>query len=365
VSPHPPRPVALNRANLHRCKCLTNITPDELVEAIEACHDAGWTDGLPVVPPTPERVTVMLGRWSAVRDEAVAVLPPARGVATFERIAANAVMAGCRPEHFAVVVAGVRAIARRRFLLDEVVTTVHAAAPAFVVSGPLAVQIGMEGSTGALGPGNRANAAIGRALSLCIRNIAGGVPGKLDAATHGHPGKLGFCFTENTELSPWEPIAVALGGAPAETYVLAKATDAPLCIADMGHDRAEAILATIAASVAIPGTYNAFFREELWLVMSPEHAHVLAAEGLTRHDVAAYMHQHAVIPAGQLRRSGVYGFIDDAVRQAWLDEAADDEPIPIVDRPDRVITIVAGGPYGGYTAALFGNGSHVLQKVES
>ena len=338
---------------------------DELVEAIEACHDAGWTDGLPVVPPTPERVDAMLGRWRADRDEAVAVLPPARGVATFERIAANAVLAGCRPEHFPVVVAGIRAIARRRFLLDEVVTTVHAAAPAFVVSGPLAARIGMQGSTGALGPGNRANVTIGRALSLCIRNIAGGVPGKLDAATHGHPGKLGFCFTENLDLSPWDPIAVALGGEPDHTYIVAKATDAPLCIADMGHDRAEAILATLAASVAIPGTYNAFFREELWLVMSPEHAQVIAAEGLGRDDVARYVHEHAVIPAGRLRTSGVYGFIDDAVRQAWLDDASDDDLIPIVDRPERVIIIVAGGPYGGYTAALFGNGRHVMERIEA
>ena len=307
----------------------------------------------------------MLGRWRAVRDEVVAVLPPARGVATFERIAANAVMAGCLPEYFPVVVTGIQAIARRRFLLDEVVTTVHSAAPAFVVSGPLAAKIGMEGSTGVLGPGNRANATIGRALSLCIRNIAGGVPGRLDAATHGHPGKLSFCFTENTELSPWEPIAVALGGDANETYVLAKATDAPMCIADMGHDRAEAILATLAASVAIPGTYNAFFREELWLIMSPEHAQVIAAEGLTRDDIARYLHEHAVIPAGQLRRSGVYGFIDDAVRQAWIDDAPDDEPIPVVDRPEHVLTIVAGGPYGGYTAALFGNGLHVLHKIET
>jgi hypothetical protein len=338
---------------------------DDLVAAIEACHDAGWTDGLPVVPPTPSRVDAMLGRWSTARGDAVAVLPPARGVATFERIAANAVMAGCRPEHFPVVVAGIRAIARRRFLLDEVVTTVHAAAPTFVVSGPLAAQIGMEGAAGVLGPGNRANASIGRALALCIRNIAGGVPGKLDAATHGHPGKLGLCFTENTELSPWEPIAVALGGEPDATYVLAKATDAPLCIADMGHDRAHAILATLAASVAIPGTYNAFFREELWLVMSPEHAQVIAAEGLTRDDVARYIHEHAVLPAGQLRSSGVYGFIDDAIRQEWVDEAGDGDLISIVDRPERVIIIVAGGAYGGYTAALFGNGLHVLQKIDA
>jgi hypothetical protein len=338
---------------------------DELLETLEDLHAAGWTDGLPVVPPTPQRVAAMLGDLLARRDEAVAVLPPSRGVATLERIAANCVMAGCLPAHLEVVVAGIRAIARSRFRLENVVTTVHAEGPFFVVSGPLAQALGMNGAAGALGPGNRANAAIGRALALCVRNIAGGRTGHLDAATHGQPAKLGLCFTENQELSPFPPLAVALGGEADRSYVVAKAGDAPLCIADMGHDTPEAIMGTIAASVAIPGAYNAFFREELWLVMGPEHAEILAAHGWDRADIGRFLFSHATIPAGRLRRSGLYGFIDDALRPDWLDAADDADPIPIVDAPERVVTVVAGGAYGGYTAVLFGNGVHAMEEIRT
>jgi hypothetical protein len=340
-----------------------DVVPDALLEQLEACHEAGWTDGLPVVPPTPERVEALLGDAIDRRHEVVAVLPPAHGEATLERIAACAVMAGCRAEYLPLVLAGVRAMARRRFLLDEVVTTVHAAAPTFIVSGPAAAEAGLHGGAGCLGPGHRANAAIGRALALVVRTIAAGARAELDAATHGHPGKVGLCFTENREHSPWEPLGDWLGGAPGTSWVVAKATDAPLCIADLGHDDAERVLQTIAASVAIPGTYNAFFREELWLVMSPEHAQIIANEGLDRDDVGAYLHAHATVPAGRLRGHGLYGFIDEALRPAWLDDAGDGDPIPIVDAPRRVVIAVAGGPYGGYTAALFGNGGHVREAV--
>jgi hypothetical protein len=329
---------------------------------VERCHELGWTDGLPVLPPTPARVEAMLGDWSDRRDEVVAVLPPVQGEATVEAIAANCVLAGCLPAHLPVVVAAVRALAKPRFGLEAVVTGVHAMAPLVVLDGPIVDELGANSGAGVLGSGNRANAAIGRAVQLITRNLAGAVPGVLDASTHGHPGRYSFLVAATP--GPWAPLRTRLGYDETESIVVVKAADAPLCIADMGHDDPTAILRTIAASVAIPGAYNAFFRDELWLVTSPEHAFALAAAGIDPDAIGRFMHEHATIPAGRLRGHGLYGFIDDAIRPTWLDHAADDEPIPIVDRPDRVRVVVAGGDAGGYTAALLGQGVSVAERIE-
>lgn len=338
-----------------------DLPDDPLVSQIDRCHDRGWTDGLPVIPPTPARVDGMLGPLAARRHEVVAVLPPAQGEATLETVAANAVMAGCLPAHLPVVLAAVRALSRPRAALDEVATSVHAMAPVVIVDGPVVEQLGFNASTGVLGAGNRSNAAVGRAVQLCIRNIGGAHPGALDAATHGHPGKYSFLVA--AQPGPWTPLGERLGFPPGTSTVTVKAADAPLCIADIGHDDPETILDTLAASVAIPGSYNAFFREELWLVMGPEHSARLDAAGWTPPTIATALHHRATIPAGRLRETGIYGFIDDALRPSWLDDADDATPISIVDHPNRVHIIVAGGPAGGYTAALLGQGVSTTEVV--
>jgi len=338
----------------------------QLTETIESCYERGWTDGLPVVPPTRGLVDKFLGDLIDRRDEVVCALPPAGGAATFEKIAANAVMAGCRPEYLPVVIAAVAAAADPGFHLYDVLTTVHSMCPLLLVSGPVAREIGMNGGVNTLGQGNRANATIGRALSLCFQNIGEARPGGMDPATIGHPGKYSYCYTENVELSPWPELHVERGYAAKNSTVTLYAADAPLCVAEMGTPKPEHILGTIAASASLPGTYNMAFRGELWLVMSPEHASVLDRAGWSKRDAQQFLFEKARLRADEVWDRGIYSLVDGVAAPAWLDGASPDEMIGLVDKPEQVTLTVAGGEYGGYTAIVFGEiGGSVTRLVDT
>jgi hypothetical protein len=223
------------------------------------------------------------------------------------------------------------------------------------VNGPLAQEVGMNGEASALGAGNRANATIGRALRLCCRNIAAARPGELDATTIGHPGTYTYCFTEHPE-SPWPALSVDRGFSPDESTVTVYGADAPICITEMARPDPESILRTVAAAAAIPGTYNAYYRRELWLVLSPDHANIICRAGWTKADVGRFVFESASIPASFLRTRGSYGYHRDESEPQWIYEAEPDQRIPIVDAPERVVVTVAGGSFGGYTAIIFGMG---------
>lgn len=328
-------------------------------DPVERCYREGWTDGLPVVPPTPARVAAMLAGCDP--DEVVAVVEPAGQPASRRTVAANAVLAGCLPTYLPVVEAAVRAVADPAFHLDRVQTTASSQVPMLLVSGPIAAEIGMDGGAEALGSSTRANATIGRALALVLRNV-GSLDG-LPHATIGHAGRYSYCFTENLELSPWPSWHVARGLAPGTSYATVYAAEAPLVVADMGHLDPQEILRTIAHSIAIPGTYNAFFRQDLWLVMSPQHAEVLHSAGWGRDDVVAFLHEHAAVPLSQLRGHGLYGYLDDLLPPTWLDGLADEDRVPVVDSPERIHIAVAGGAFGGYTAIVFGEGQSVSEPI--
>lgn len=330
-------------------------------DPVERCYREGWTDGLPVVPPTPERVAAMLGEDDP--DEVIAVLEPAGGAATRRRVAANAVMAGCVPAYLPVVEAAVRAAADPAFHLDRVQTTASSQVPMLLVTGPVAATVGLSGDAEALGSSARANATIGRALALVLRNV-GSLDG-LPHATIGHGGRYSFCFTENTELSPWSPWHTGRGLPSDGSYATVYPAEAPLVVVDMGHTRPEDILRTVADSIAIPGTYNAYFRQDLWLVMSPQHAAALDAAGWQRDDAVAFLYEHATIPLSRLRGRGLYGYLDDLLPPTWLDGLQGDAPVRVVDRPERINIAVAGGAFGGYTAVVFGEGTAVTSPVDA
>ena len=175
-------------------------------DPVEACFDRGWSDGLPVVPPTRLRVLRMLGGTARSPQELLGAVPPALAPCTVEKAAVNAVMAGCRPEYFPVVLAAIEAALDPAFALHGVLATTDFASPIVVVSGPVARRIGMNSGVNALGQGNRANATIGRALQLVVRNVGGGWPGGVDRSTLGHPGKYTYCFAEDDSEADWEPL---------------------------------------------------------------------------------------------------------------------------------------------------------------
>ena len=187
------------------------VTLGEAEDDIEACFDRGWSDGLPVVPPTKERVLRMLRGSSRDPDEVLGIVPPALAECTVEKVAVNAVLAGARPEYFPVVLAAVEAILDPRFAMHGVLATTDFASPIVIVSGAVARQIGMNSGVNALGQGNRANATIGRTVQLVVRNIGGGLPGQVDRATIGQPGKYTYCIAEDESDSQWQPFRVDRG----------------------------------------------------------------------------------------------------------------------------------------------------------
>ena len=194
--------------------------------------DRGFSDGLPLIPPTPERVVEMLEATRRDPQELVVLVPPYDGNATVEKVAINAVMAGCPPNVFPIVLAAVQAACDPAFALLGLVSTTHPSGPVIVVSGPLAEKVGMNAAGNALGQGNRANLTIGRALALVVRNIGGGRPQEEDRATHGQPGKLSSCFAEQLHDSPWPGIAQDRGVPEPETGVTLFAGEAPRLIID-------------------------------------------------------------------------------------------------------------------------------------
>jgi hypothetical protein len=330
------------------------------VDDLTYCHARGWTDGLPVIPPSRARVAAMIGArpW----DDVVAVLPPAGGIATRQRIAANAVMAGCDPAYLPVVEAAVRAVADPRFNLDRVATTASSQTPMVLVGGPVAARIGVNGGRSALGSTRRPNASIGRALQLTIRNVA--TPeGAREHATLGQPGTYSFCFSENLLDSPWSSWHESRGMDPASSFVSVYAGEPPHCVVEMGRVDADHLLTTIAEAIAVPSTYNAFFREDLWIILSPEHARVLAGQGWSRAETAAELADRSRLPARRLRGRGLYGFLDSYVPPTWL-PPDEDELVAIVDSPDRIQLVVAGGTFGGYTAIVFGEGETCTAIVD-
>ena len=170
-------------------------------------YERGWTDGLPIVPPTRERVEHLLGGWPGEPDEEIAEVPPLMGVATVRAVAVNAVMAGCAPEYLPVVVSAVSAITRPRYGLSHRQTTTHPATALIIVNGPIARRLRINSGSGLFGPGWRANATIGRALRLCLINLGGAIPGEVDRAQHAHPGKYTYCIAENEDANPWEVLS--------------------------------------------------------------------------------------------------------------------------------------------------------------
>ena len=306
----------------------------------------------------------MLGPWLERSEEVIAVLPPALGEATLEAVATNCVLAGCLPAHLPIVTAAVRAMADRRFNLDAVMTGLNSASPVVIVDGPIVGELGFNTGTGALSAGNRANAAVGRAVQLCIRNIGGARQGEQDTAKHGHAGRYTYLIAASP-ASPWPPPCNRLGFDSEDSIVTVKAAEAPLSITDMGHDDPLSILETIARSVAMPGSYNAYFRQELWLVFSPEHASRLGDAGIGPEEIGRFIFDNATIPAGQVQGHGLYVFIDETLPPTWIEDAEDSDSISVVDDPRRVQVLVSGGSHGGYTSVLLGQGVSVSRGVES
>ena len=322
-------------------------------------QERGWTDGLPIVPPTEARVAACL-RWTD-RDprEIVGVLPPRQGEATVEKIAVNAVMAGCKPEYLPVVITAIEALADPLFNLDSVQATTHPVAPLIVVNGPIARELGINGGYNAFGQGFRANLTIGRAVRLVLMNIGGGLPGTGDRSTQGSPSKIAYCVAENEAESPWEPLHVEAGLPADVSTVTTFGCEAPHNIQDHYSNTARGILLTIAGAMGQAGSNNLLGRGWPLLSFGPEHAATVAKEGFTKRQVKEFLFEHARYPLAKL---GAEYRAAQLARHDVPDRP--DTMVPIVRAADDISIIVTGGA-GKHSSwqPTFGDGTHWTRRT--
>jgi len=310
---------------------------DDEDTAIEACHDQGWTDGLPVVLPTVERVEAMLAAiGNRDSDTIVAAMPPSGYPVTGRVLAANAVMAGCLPVHLPVLTALVRAVCVPDFNLNGIATTTGPSTPLAIVSGPAAERAGLNAGRGALGPGWRANASIGRALRLLIANAGGARPGEVSKSIMGQPGRYTMCIAESAAASPWEPLHVTLGLAAGDSAVTALGATGTMNVLTPRSD-VDAMLTIFGDSLAYLGNPNVVMgKGTVAVLVTPGHAAAMAKAGLSKADVAAEIWTRSAIPVDRFPASAhpdpPYEFIEHGGR------------VYPVASPAHIYVIVAGGP---------------------
>jgi hypothetical protein len=312
----------------------------------EACFDRDWSDGLPVVPPTPVRVLRMLQGTSRDPQESLGLMPPNYSPCTVEKVAINAVMAGCRPEYMPVLLAALEAALDDAFCLHGVIATTMFVGPIAIVNGPARRTLGMNSGVNVLGQGNRANNSIGRALQLAIRNIGGGKPGGIDRATLGNPGKVGMCFAEDEEGSCWEPLAVERGASPDRSAVTLFAGYGVQGVIDQNSRTPESLARSFAASLRAMHHPKSFPGPDAMIVLSPEHQRVFRDAQWSKARFKDALHELTTVPAESVM-AGVDGIAVGApekLRGRMLSKV----------RKGGLHVVHAGGTAGLFSAILAG-----------
>jgi hypothetical protein len=326
----------------------------------EQMYRREWSDGLPVVPPTPERVMRMLSGTTRDPHEIVAIVPPDLVECTVEKVAINAVMAGCLPEYLPIVLAALEAACTPEFNAHGLLATTYFAGPVLIVNGPITKAIGMNSGVNVLGQGNRANSTIGRALQLVIRNVGGGRPGGVDRATLGNPGKVGFCFAEAEATSPWTSLATERGAVAGANTVTLFAGEGTRAIVDQKSRTADSLARTFAACLRSVGHPKLVIGFDAVVVVSPEHARTFAAEGWDKDRLRAEVLSHLQIPGAEVIR-GAGGMAEG------LPEAFADSTLPKF-RDGGLWFVHAGGDAGMFSAIIGGwvsgqEGSAMVSKA--
>jgi hypothetical protein len=314
-------------------------------DPVEACFERGWTDGLPVVPPTPARVLRMLQGTSRRPDEIVGLVPPDLAPCSVEKVAVNAVMAGCKPEYMPVVLAAVEAALVDEFGMHGVLCTTMFAGPVVIVNGPVARRVGVNAGVNALGQGHRANAAIGRALQLVIRNVGGGRPGEVDRATLGTPGKYSFCFAE-AEHPAWEPLSVERGFARDASVVTLFAGEGVQGIVDQKSRTPESLARSFALCLRAVDHPKLAMAGDALLVVSPDHARVFIEAGWSKARLRDELERLLLRPADEML-AGADGIAEG------LPAALAGKTVPKF-RPGGLVIVRAGGNAGLFSAVIAG-----------
>ncbi|MEX2206120.1 MAG: TlpA family protein disulfide reductase [Myxococcota bacterium] len=320
-------------------------------DPFEFMFDQGLTDGLPVVPPTPERVMRMLAGTRRAAQDVVAEVAPNYAPATVEKIAINAVMAGCKPAYLPVVIAAVEAVCTPEFNLHGVLATTFFPTPVLIVNGPIRARIGMNSGLNCLGQGNRANATIGRALQLVVRNLGGGRPGEVDRAALGQPGKFTMCFAEYEERSNWAPLHVERGFARAQSTVTAFAGGAPTGFIDQLARDGRTLATSYGLVLAAANHPKHYLHGEIVVVVPPEHVDTFARDGVSKHQLRARIQEVTSRPLRELVR-------DDACAEGLplelLEKLGADARVAKFRTLSDITLVVAGGEAGKFGAYFQG-----------
>jgi hypothetical protein len=316
-------------------------------DPLESCFERGWTDGLPVVPPTDERIVRMLAGTTRSADELVGKIPPNYADCTVEKVAINAVMAGCRPEYLPVVLAAVEAALIPNFAMHGLLCTTYFSGPLIIVNGPISRAIGMNSGVNCLGQGNRANATIGRALQLVIRNVGGGVPGEIDRSAFGNPGKVTFCFAEDESDASWTPLAQARGFAADASTVTLFHGDGVQAFSDQKSRTPQELATSLAAGLLGVGHPKLVQWANAVLVLSPEHYAIFKDAGWDRSTIEEAIHQATIRPGTDLVQGagGIGEGIDPSMAgSSW----------PKFWRDHGLLIVRAGGDAGLFSAIIGG-----------
>lgn len=326
-----------------------DISLAEHEDEIEACYARGWSDGLPVVPPTKERVLRMLSGTSRDPQDVVGLIPPNLVECSVEKIAINAVLAGCLPQYLPVVIASVEAALQDEFCMHGLLATTYFSGPLVIVNGPIAREIGMNSEGNVLGQGNRANSTIGRALQLVVRNIGGGKPQEIDRSAFGTPGKVGFCFAEDEAGSYWQSLAEERGIEPGCSSVTLFAADGVQAIVDQKSRDPESLSRTFAAGLRSVGHPKLVLASDAILVVSPEHERVFRLAGWTKDDLKSRLKDLLTLCGDELIE-GVNGIAEG------IPLRFKEKQIPKF-RDGGLLIVRAGGKAGMFSAIIAGWGA--------
>jgi hypothetical protein len=322
------------------------IEINEAEDIMEACYDRGWTDGLPVVPPTPLRVIEMLQGTERNPDEIIGNIPPDYVSCSVEKVAINAVLAGCKPEYFPTVLATVEAALQDAFCMHGLLCTTYFSSPVVIVNGPITQRIGMNSGVNALGQGNRANATIGRALQLLILNVGGGRPGGIDRATMGTPGKYTFCFAEDESDNDWPSLAMDRGYKRDDSVVSLFAGSGVQPVMDQQSRTPESLAKSLAMSLRTVTHGKVFMHTDAMLVLSPEHRRVFKEGGWDKQQTKAAIIAELDLPGSELVR-GANG-IAEGIPEQFKDKTVNKF------RKDGFHILSAGGTAGLFSAIIPG-----------
>jgi hypothetical protein len=325
---------------------------DETTDPFEYFFDLPWSDGLPVVTPTDERIEWMMGGTCREPGESLGGVPPAYNEATVETVAQHAVMAGCRPEYLPTLLGAVEAMLIEQFNINGLQGTMGPGGPMLIFNGPYAKQIGLHGGSGCFGPGFRANATIGRAVRLILMNLGGGLPGISDMSCFGSPVKFTFCIRGNEEMSPWHPLSVDLGFSEGDDFVTLYPAEQPRQAFDDSSAEPDGLLSTIASSMSSMGMSNSYMRQNMVVAISPDHSLVFKRGGLSRDEVKQILFEKARLPLKLMKQGGRYHGGGQVDWPGWVDLNDDECMVPMIHDPSDILLIVAGGRPGAHSTVV-------------